>query len=127
MPHLSGRCTCGRPMHWPRGTRYGDTWECYRCGMIWTYCRDGELPLTTTRSRPPAPAPTVVVLPVLRERIRELPPPLQANPFLEPGARQLPAPSRHQRTQPTMGCLPAFVAMVGVGAGGVWWLVSQFV
>jgi hypothetical protein len=64
------------------------------------------------------------VLPVVRETIRELPPP-QRHPFLEPRARQLPAPPSYP--QPTMGCLPALIAIFGIGSGGVWWLVNQFV
>ena len=123
---MAGYCTCGRRMHWPRDTRIGDEWECYRCGTTWTWSRDGTNPMTSARSRPPAPPSPVVVLPVVRETILELPPP-QRNPFIPPGTRQLPASSRRQRPRPTTGCLPAFVAMVGIGAGGLWWLASQLV
>ena len=125
MPHMAGYCTCGRRMHWPQDTRYGDEWECYRCGTTWIWSRNGSNPMTSTRSRPPAPEPPAIVLPVGRETIRGLPP--QGNQFIPPDTPRLPAPSRRQRPQPTLGCLPAFVALVGVGAGGVWWLASRLV
>jgi len=76
MPHMAGYCTCGRRMHWPRHTRYGDTWECYRCGAVWTWMKDGWNPMTSTRSRPvppagavPAPAavPTLPAVPPFRQ------------------------------------------------------------
>lgn len=123
--HKTLRCTCGRIAHFPKHARRGDQWECYRCGMIWTIAPAsmGGQPLVKRQSRPPDPAPQVIILPV----VRELPVPPQANPFLEPGARQLPLPSRRPQPQPTPGCLPALLAMVGIGAGGAWWLVSQLV
>jgi hypothetical protein len=68
MPHMAGYCTCGLRMHWPRDIRYGDEWECYRCGKVWTWSRNGTNPMASTRSRAPAPTPQVVVLPVVRER-----------------------------------------------------------
>jgi hypothetical protein len=83
--------------------------------------RNGTNPVQLTRSRAPAPQPKVVILPVLRETIRELPPPPTYAP---PSNRQLPAPPPFP--QRTMGCLPALLAMIGF-AGGVWWLVGQFV
>jgi hypothetical protein len=82
--------------------------------------------MTSTRSRAPAPTPRIVVLPVVRETIRELPPPRQI-PFIPPGVPQLPAPPRYQQPQPMTGCLPAFLAMVGIGGCGIWWIVGQFV
>jgi hypothetical protein len=124
MSHLSGRCYCGRRIHWPRDVRIGDTWDCYRCGATWRLVPPGQgIPNTRTRSRPPASPPKVIVLPVVRETIRELPQP-QGNPFIPPG-RQLPGPSRP--AQAYAGCLPAFLAMIGVGGCGLCWLVSLFV
>jgi hypothetical protein len=58
------------------------------------------------------------------EAIRESPPP-RPDPFLEPRARQLPAPARYPR--PTMGCLPVLIGIFAIGSGGVWWPVTQFV
>jgi hypothetical protein len=98
MPHMAGRCTCGRRMHWPRRTRLGDTWECYRCGTLWTWSRDGTNPMHVTGSRPPA---------------------TQTAP-----APRLLAPPAYRR-QP-QGCAPALAMLCCLG-GGVWWLVSQFV
>jgi hypothetical protein len=79
----------------------------------------------TVKSKPPTPSPQIVILPVLRETIRELPPPRQI-PYIPPGVPQLPAPPRYQQPQPMTGYLPAFLAMIGIGGCGIWWLVGQF-
>jgi hypothetical protein len=84
--------------------------------------RNGSNPMQLARSRAPAPQPKVVVLPVLRETIRELPSPPTYSP---PSIRQLPAPAPYP--QRAMGCLPALLAMIGVGGCGIWWLLGQFV
>jgi hypothetical protein len=120
--HKTLRCTCGRIAHFPKHAKRGHQWECYRCGTVWTIVPSGtgSQRLVEKRSRAPGPNPQVVVLPVLRETIRELPPLRQQDPFL-PDRHQLPAPSR--RPQATIGCLPAFLAMIGIGGGVVWSLI----
>ena len=52
MSHLSGRCDCGRIMHFPKNATYGDTWTCYRCGKTWHLSHHGD-PLHSTRSKAP--------------------------------------------------------------------------
>ena len=52
MSHLSGRCDCGRVMHFPKGASYGDTWTCYSCGKTWHIAHHGD-PLHTRRSKEP--------------------------------------------------------------------------
>ena len=52
MSHLSGRCDCGRVMHFPKGASYGDTWTCYNCGKTWHITHHG-LPLHSRRSKGP--------------------------------------------------------------------------
>ena len=99
MPHMAGYCSCGRRMHWPRGTRYGDTWTCYRCGTTWTWARNGENPMHAARSRPPAPPPAFT-----------------------PTSLQLPAPPPFP--QQPKGCLPVLLAMIGIGGSVAWYLVQ---
>ena len=52
MPHLAGRCDCGRRIHFPKGATYGDTWTCWKCGKTWTLSTHGD-PLHSERSKPP--------------------------------------------------------------------------
>ena len=52
MSPLSGRCDCGRVMHFPKNATYGDTWTCYRCGKTWHLSHHGD-PLHSTRSKAP--------------------------------------------------------------------------
>lgn len=52
MPHLAGRCSCGRPMHWPKSAKLGSTWNCWKCGKTWTLSNHGE-PLHTRKSKAP--------------------------------------------------------------------------
>jgi hypothetical protein len=77
-------CHCGRPIHWPKGSLYGDKWRCYNCGQNWTLVPDGwrGKPTKLVKSRRQAPKPRVVV-------VQMAPPP--QNPFLPPGTSQLPA------------------------------------
>ena len=52
MSHLSGRCDCGRVIHFPKGASYGDTWTCYNCGKTWHIAHHGD-PLHSRRSKEP--------------------------------------------------------------------------
>ena len=52
MPHLAGRCDCGRPIHFPKHATYGATWTCYKCGKTWTMSTHGN-PLHSQGSRAP--------------------------------------------------------------------------
>ncbi|KKK70369.1 hypothetical protein LCGC14_2924670 [marine sediment metagenome] len=52
MPHLAGKCNCGKAIHYPKNAIHGDTWKCYKCGTVWTLAEKGE-PLHTVGSRPP--------------------------------------------------------------------------
>ena len=53
MSHLSGRCDCGRVIHYPKGASYGDSWTCRTCGKTWYIVRHGEIPLNSRRSKEP--------------------------------------------------------------------------
>lgn len=55
MPHLSGRCYCGRVKHYPKGARPGTRWECWHCGTVWTILPRGRRGqrLTSKKSLPP--------------------------------------------------------------------------
>jgi hypothetical protein len=60
MSHLSGRCTCGRVIHLPKGASRGTTWTCHNCGRTWHVSPYGNNPLHTRRSKAPPenlPAP----------------------------------------------------------------------
>ena len=52
MSHLSGRCDCGRVIHFPKGATYGATWRCYNCGRTWHIAHHGD-PLHSRRSKEP--------------------------------------------------------------------------
>lgn len=95
--HEMSMCDCGREIHWPRNSRYGDRWRCHACGRNWTLA-----PEMTRRAKPgylvpsrrPKPKPRVVVVQVAT--------PPDVNPFIPQGSylpppppmRQLPAPPR---------------------------------
>lgn len=104
MPHLSGRCPCGRPIHWPKDAGYGDEWRCFRCGRVWTLCQNGELPLHNTKSQPPPPEPPP-------------PPPAAAPLWPSPRPRSRRRPAR--RSGP--GCL-VVILLAGVGLPLLWLL-----
>ena len=53
MSHLSGRCTCGRAIHFSKGSTYGDSWTCHNCGKTWRIMRHGDIPLHNRRSKAP--------------------------------------------------------------------------
>lgn len=57
MPHLAGRCHCGRTIHYPAGSSSGARWTCRRCGLTWVIARPGEggRPLETRGSKAPRP------------------------------------------------------------------------
>ena len=55
MVHLSGLCTCGRQIHYPKWASYGHKWKCRNCGRVWVLSRTGE-PLEQVSSKPPRPA-----------------------------------------------------------------------
>ncbi len=113
MPHLSGYCTCGREKHYPKNARAGTTWQCWNCGEIWMIVPRGSgKKLSKQSSRPPAPRPQpqVLILPVLREVIRDVTP------------NQLPAPAKTP-PQP-QGCAPAMLGMIGAGSAIGWWLIQ---
>lgn len=52
MPHLAGRCDCGREMHFPKSATIGDQWTCRKCGKVWTRSNQG-IPLDEKGSKPP--------------------------------------------------------------------------
>ena len=52
MSHLAGRCTCGKKIHYPKGSELGTTWTCWRCGKVWTISTEGD-PLHNARSKAP--------------------------------------------------------------------------
>ena len=60
MSHLSGRCTCGRVIHLPKGASHGTSWTCHNCGRTWYLSPRGNNPLHSRRSKAPpehVPAP----------------------------------------------------------------------
>lgn len=58
MSHLSGRCTCGRTIHLPKGASIGDTWTCHNCGRTWHVMPHGPNPLHSRNSKPPSENPS---------------------------------------------------------------------
>lgn len=52
MPHLAGRCDCGRKMHFPKNATIGEQWKCYKCGKTWTLSNHGK-PLHSQNSKAP--------------------------------------------------------------------------
>ncbi len=52
MPHLAGRCDCGREIHFPKNATIGYQWTCHKCGKIWTLSNQGK-PLHSQRSKAP--------------------------------------------------------------------------
>lgn len=57
MPHLAGRCDCGREMHFPKSAMIGYQWTCRKCGKVWTLSNQGK-PLDRMRSKAPPKRPT---------------------------------------------------------------------
>ncbi len=108
MPHLSGRCTCGRPIHFPKGAQDGDEWRCFRCHRVWVLCPNGELPLNTTKSQPPPERPATVPA--------ALPAAAPARP-----PRPVYRPYHRPRQAARPGC--SLVLLVGLIIPVVWWLV----
>ena len=52
MSHLSGHCSCGRRIHFPKHSSYGSSWRCRTCGQSWVIARHGQ-PLHNARSKAP--------------------------------------------------------------------------
>ena len=52
MPHLAGRCACGRKLRFPKGSTYGTKWTCWKCGKTYTLAPQGN-PLHTEGSQAP--------------------------------------------------------------------------
>lgn len=52
MSHLSGHCSCGRRIHFPKHSSLGASWRCHKCGRSWVIARHGQ-PLHTARSKAP--------------------------------------------------------------------------
>jgi len=52
MTHLAGRCDCGRKIHLPKNTQYGDEWKCWTCGKVWVFSDHGK-PVHVERSKAP--------------------------------------------------------------------------
>lgn len=50
--HLSGHCSCGQRIHFPKYFSYGASWNCGKCGRSWVIARHGQ-PLHTARSKAP--------------------------------------------------------------------------
>lgn len=61
MPHLAGRCSCGRRIRFQSGATYGATWECWKCGTVWTLAERGE-PLRWGRSKAPESAGCMLMI-----------------------------------------------------------------
>lgn len=53
MPHLAGRCDCGREMHFPKNATIGHQWTCHKCGKTWTLSNQGK-PLDHKKSKAPS-------------------------------------------------------------------------
>ena len=52
MSHLSGHCSCGRRINFPKHSSYGSSWRCHKCGRSWVIARQGQ-PLHNARSKAP--------------------------------------------------------------------------
>jgi hypothetical protein len=52
MSHLSGHCSCGRRIHFPKQSSYGASWRCRECNRSWVIAHHGR-PLHTARSKAP--------------------------------------------------------------------------
>ena len=50
MSHLSGHCSCGRLIHFPKRSSYGASWRCRKCNRSWVIAHQGR-PLHTARSK----------------------------------------------------------------------------
>lgn len=57
MPHLAGRCNCGRKIRLPKHARRGYKWTCWTCGMTWALSDQGK-PLHVEGSLPPSEGPS---------------------------------------------------------------------
>jgi len=66
MPHLAGKCDCGREIHFPKNATLGDQWKCYRCGKVWTLSTQGKPLDRQNRKRLPSRRRTHTVLPPVR-------------------------------------------------------------
>ncbi len=96
--HKTIRCTCGRLGHYPATAKRGDQWECWTCGKVWTIVPPGQgKPLRQAKSKAPTQKTQVIVMPVIREVVRDsLCDVRQTNPFL-PQQFALPAPTAERR------------------------------
>ena len=52
MPHLAGKCDCGRNIHFPKTATLGYQWKCRQCGKVWILSNQGK-PLHNQRSKAP--------------------------------------------------------------------------
>lgn len=52
MPHSSGKCDCGRTIHFPKNASLGYEWICKKCGKSWVLSNHGQ-PLNTVGSKAP--------------------------------------------------------------------------
>lgn len=52
MPHLAGKCDCGRNIHFPKNAKLGYQWKCRQCGKVWALSNKGK-PLHSQRSKAP--------------------------------------------------------------------------
>ena len=52
MPHLAGKCDCGRTFHFPKNAVRGDKWKCFNCRKVWTLSNKGQ-PLQKKGSKAP--------------------------------------------------------------------------
>jgi hypothetical protein len=59
MPHLAGRCDCGREMHFPKSATIGYQWTCRKCGKVWTLSNQGK-PLDHKKSKAPPKQQTIL-------------------------------------------------------------------
>lgn len=56
MPHLEGKCYCGKPIHFPKDAQNGYIWKCHTpgCGGIWELTnKGGGQPLRKSPSKSP--------------------------------------------------------------------------
>ena len=52
MPHKSGKCACGRTIHFPKNAALGYEWKCKSCGRVYVLSTQGS-PLNTVGSKAP--------------------------------------------------------------------------
>ncbi len=120
MPHLTGRCPCGKAIHFPKFARAGYRLWCRRCGeecILVPHGTPGALPCHRVGSLPPPPQQPqrIVITPI------PIPVPVPV-PTPAPPPKALPAVVMPAAAPPqTFGCSLLILA-VGLAAPIVWLL-----